>query len=401
MKRRILFVMESLRIGGAEKSLVTILSRLSQEPEWEIELLLFQPSGDFISYLPRNVRLLRLPEAAMRMFGDPKLLFDDLLFFLRCGQPHLAFARLAYFVCLAWHKCILRREYIGWRWIRKAMSQLPGRYDTAISFLEKKTAYFVIERVNAAKKIVWIHIDYRHIEYDAKLDQWAFALADKLVAVSAACRERLLELFHLPPEKVCVIPNMVDRALIRSMSLESTAISPVEGRLVLATVARLTAQKGIDIAVDACAALKRSGVSVLWLVVGDGEEYLPLQRKIAACGLSGDMLLLGAKSNPYPYMRLADIYVQPSRFEGFGITIAEAKALEKPIIAADIPAFHELLQNRQNALLVPLDGASIAEAIQELHQDSEMRSRFIKTLGAETDEPGSSPYQAIRELLAS
>ncbi|WP_172473158.1 glycosyltransferase, partial [Thomasclavelia cocleata] len=118
-------------------------------------------------------------------------------------------------------------------------------------------------------------------------------------------------------------------------------------------------------------------------VIGEGNQRQLLEDKIRKNKLEDIFILLGAKSNPYPYFKACDIYIQPSRFEGFGITIAEAKMFNKPIVATNFDAVRLQITNNINGLIVDLTPESIAYGIQKMINDNGYRNNIIENLKQE------------------
>lgn len=338
MKKKLLFVMESLGIGGAEKSLVTLLSELDYS-KYEVDLFLFNFCGEFKALLPKQVRVIEAP-MDFKVFNNNPI--KALKYFLLNKKYKLLYYKLIELFILLFNRFVLHREYIGWNFINKSVDRLNKKYDTAIGFMEKKSIYFTIDKVNADKKIGWIHTDYSKIQYNKKLDNEYLKKMDKIVAVSDHCKEALDNVFPELRNKTIVIENMISPLIINKMAKEKVVeIEKQKDEIIICTVARLTAAKGIDIAIECCKRIIDKGLKIRWIVIGDGEERSKLEKLIINYGLQDIFLLLGSKSNPYKYMRMCDIYVQPSIWEGFGITVSEAKVLCKPILVNNIPEFKQ------------------------------------------------------------
>lgn len=361
MKKKLLFVMESLRIGGAEKSLVTLLSQFDYS-KYEVDLFLFSPKGEFVDLLPAEVNLLEVPEDFKNYISSPK---EALRLLYRNKKWNLLFLKMIELSILSVNKFILKKEYIGWKYIKQSIKTLPKEYDAAIGFLEKKSIYFTVDQVKAKKKIGWIHIDYEKIEHNHRVDYKYFGNLNKIITVSQHCKDVLVNEFPTYKNKVEVIQNIISPQLIQEMSNQSiNDLSHIKDYPIICTVCRLTIQKGVDIAIECCEQLVKRGLTFKWIVVGDGSEKTALQNMIEEKNLNNFFEIVGAKSNPYPYMRLCDIYVQPSRWEGFGITVAEAKVLAKPILANAIPEFIEQLEHQKTGILY----RSFDEMVSELEK---------------------------------
>ncbi|MDU4892493.1 MAG: glycosyltransferase [Clostridium sp.] len=348
MKKRLLFVMESLGIGGAEKSLVTILAQLDYS-KYEVDLFLFQQMGEFSKLVPKEVNIIQVP-IRFKMFMENPV--DSLNILIKHKDIRLIILKFIELINLSFYRFILKKEYIGWRFIRKAIESLPKEYDIAIGFMEKKSIYFVVDKVKAKKKIGWIHTDYEKVEHSHKLDNMYFENLDNIVVVSEHGKEVLCKAFPKIKLKLSVIKNMVSPRLIKEMSNESIENLDINsGTNVICTVGRLIEAKGIDIAIECGAKLNQDNINFKWIVIGEGSERNRLQNMINERHLEDKFILLGSRANPYPYINMADVYVQPSRYEGFGITVTEAKILNKPIIVSNIPEFLEQIEDNKTGMI--------------------------------------------------
>ncbi len=168
----------------------------------------------------------------------------------------------------------------------------------------------------------------------------------------------------------------------------------------LVTVGRLHYQKAFDIAIDACARLIADGYPVRWYVLGEGAEREALEKQIRDRNLEDTFLLPGAVSNPYPYLRQADLYVHATRFEGKSIAIEEAQILQKPIVASDCTGNREQIQNGVDGILFPLSVDNLVQAIETVLDDPSLRERLSRNLASKTfDHPDQ--LRNLTQLLES
>ncbi|NLF02178.1 MAG: glycosyltransferase family 4 protein, partial [Anaerolineales bacterium] len=135
-----------------------------------------------------------------------------------------------------------------------------------------------------------------------------------------------------------------------------------------------------------------------WYAVGGGPLRESLEGKIDQLGLHGVFVLLGEQSNPYPFYAQADLYVQPSRYEGFGITLTEAKAFGLPVVATDCPTFMEQIVDGRNGLLAPQNARALAYAIASLMDDGALRLSMSRELALE-DYDRLSEIEKLYELI--
>lgn len=348
MNKKLLFVMESLGIGGAEKSLVTLLSQLDYS-KYDVDLFLFYPKGEFMDLIPKEVNLIDIPEDFNNFILNPK---ESLKYLIKRKKFKLLIYKIIWLLNLSFNKFILNKEYIGWNIIKKSVKPIEKEYDVAIGFLEKKSIYFTVDKVKAKKKVGWIHTDYKKIEFNYKVDNYYLGKLDKVITVSKPCKRSLIDVFPTIKYKTTVVPNMISEKLINKMASDKINDLKInDNEIAICTVGRLTPAKGYDIAIECCEQLIKKGLKFKWIVVGDGSERDKLQKMINEKGLKDIFILIGSRSNPYPYMKMCDIYVQPSRWEGFGITVAEAKILKKPIVVSNIPELVEQIEDGKTGVV--------------------------------------------------
>lgn len=156
--------------------------------------------------------------------------------------------------------------------------------------------------------------------------------------------------------------------IIKSMAEEPADLPPLHGT-VLTTVGRLVKQKGYDIAIEAAHILKERGADFTWMVCGEGPERKMLEEKIGQYGLQKDFIPLGVQANPYPYMKAGDIYVQTSRFEGYCLTLTEARILNRPCVATNFDVVYDQMVQGENGLVVEMTPEAVAEGILRLMRD--------------------------------
>lgn len=346
-KKKVLFIMESLGIGGAEKSLLTILNLLDYE-RYEVDLFLFSHTGDFINMIPKEVNLLEESEnykifkqsrklAPFRFLGKMKFknFYHSSLYLVKCA------------IC----KLTGRKLYTGWKHVSNFFENIQKEYDTSVAFLERKTIYFNVDKVKSKNKIGFIHNDYSIYPYEDKLDRVYFKEYNHIATVSDHCKDVLMKIFPEYKEKFLVIKNMVSEQMIKKLAQEKIDGFVADDNVNnIVSVGRLVKQKGFDRAIEISKELVKRNIDFKWYIVGEGEERANLTNIINSNNLNEKIILVGADTNPYRWMNIADIYVQPSRFEGYGITVAEAMALGKKIIASNIPEFRELLGEGSESL---------------------------------------------------
>jgi glycosyltransferase involved in cell wall biosynthesis len=148
----------------------------------------------------------------------------------------------------------------------------------------------------------------------------------------------------------------------------------------IVTVARLVDEKGVFFALEACKILIGQGYDISWFLIGNGPLYEELKKKSMELGIENNFFLLGEKENPYPYMGLCDIYVQPSKTEAHCVAVEEAIALACPIVVTDIPSFRNQIQNGETGVIANASSTGIAEEIKNLLDSIQFRERLSENL---------------------
>lgn len=371
MKKKLLFVLPSLVSGGAEKSLVSLLQTIDPS-RYDVDLFLFRREGLFLPLVPPFVRVTDAGETYTVFDGGAT---DAVLYFLKRGKIVTALRRVLY--GRAQRLPEERRVSVSWKYLSRMLPHLSG-YDAAVGYLEGTSTYFVLDNVKAKQKLSFLHTDYDRIAVQKNMDARYYARLDLLFGVSDVCTQKAEAYFPFLRGKTRTMHNIISAELIRKMSDEPCDL-PTDVPAVL-TVARLSPPKGIDLAVQACAALQKRGVTFRWYHIGAGELRAQIEEQIRSEGAEDTFILLGERSNPYSYMRACTVYVQPSRFEGKSIAVDEAKALCKPIVVTDFGTVRDQITDGVNGRIVPQTAEGLADAIEALLTDGARRQTFCENL---------------------
>lgn len=375
MKKKLLFIQPSMQFGGAEKSLQTLLCLLDYE-QYDVDLLLFRPEGEFLKLLPKEVRLLPLPADA-QTFAQP--IVPACLSFLKQGKVSLALDRLRFSKAVRKDGSVRMREQYGWQYQKRAFGTLSDNYDAAIAYLEGSPIYFCADCVKAKRKIAYIHSDYSKLQMNRDFDSAYFEKMDALVVVSEECAAALQQVFPQYADKVHIVENIIAPAVLRRNAEEPADFGDDYDGLRLLTIGRLDAPKGIDLGLQACAKLADKA-DFRWYVLGEGPEREKLEQMIRDNHLENRFILLGTRLNPYPYLRACDVYVQPSRFEGKSIALEEAKCLGKPILTTAFTTVADQITDGVNGSVAEISAERIAERLFALISCAEIRQKYTDAL---------------------
>lgn len=374
MKKNILFIINNLHCGGAEKALISLLESLDYS-KVNVDLYLFKHEGLFLSKVPQKVTLLNEP-SYYKLFDMP--IKKALTSAITRGKTKLAFNRLKSGIIFKSEKNKAKCEQRVWKYIRRSLEEVDKEYDLAVGYLEKSPVYFCIDKVKAKIKVGFIHNDYKELGMDPRYDQKYFNKLDWIYTVSKECANVLRQTFPHFKQKIRVMHNILSTKVIQSMAEGEIKISD-EG-IMICSVGRLNSQKGFDLAIGACKRLVDEGINIKWYVVGEGDERKNLEKLIHEKKLKENFFLLGIKENPYPFVKAAEIYVHPSRFEGKSIAIDEAKILIKPIIVTNFSTAIDQIEHEHNGLIVGMQEESISEGIKRLLTDKKLKNELIDNL---------------------
>lgn len=393
VKKKLLFVIPSLSAGGAEKSLVNLLSTMDAS-RYSVDLFMLSHEGLFRKQLPEWVRI--LPKNT-ELVDFQKPLLSSFLSFIKKGKFLLAKSRLQFFLKNQFIQNKGIAEQYSWPYLRIACTTLPDEYDAAIGFLEKTSNYFVVDRVRAKKKIGFIHNDYQQLALDKHIDEPYFKELTSVATVSEECVEVLKEEFPQLKNKFKLVPNIVSSRLIHGLSGEySIDLHPNE----MVSIGRLHSQKGFDLAIEAARILKDKNISFHWSIIGEGSEREFLQQMIDRYQLQHHVSLIGLRDNPYPYIKAAKVFVQSSRYEGKSIAVDEAKILAKPIVLTNFSTAKDQIEHSVNGLIVEMTPEAIAEGILKYLEDSSFAEKVSAQLASGnfgTEHEIEKFYQLINE----
>ncbi len=365
MRSKLLFVIDSLGCGGAEKSLVSLLPLLNKE-KYEIHLWMIHRGGVFEKLVPGNVIIEKTPASADNNWYKKRL------------------AQLRYSILFRWNSFTKKKEHRAetlWKCTGN-LQQVPSEeFDVAIAYQQGLPTYLVASKVRARKKIAWVNVNIFNAGYSADFNSVFYDKMDFIVPVSKDLETILLETYPQFSRRYVCIYDILNPELIRRNANEPIPEQELFNKSVtLVTVGRLAVQKNYLLAVEAAKILNEKGIDFRWIFVGEGSERPHIEQRIAQYGLEQRVVLLGLRTNPYPYMKHCSVYVQTSSFEGFGLTIAEAKILGKPVVSTDFDVVHDQIVHGQNGLIAEMTATSVAEQIIKILTDESLLNHIIENV---------------------
>lgn len=363
-----------MEIGGAERSFIGLAEALSSEKA-EINLFLYQQKGEFLKDLPTQVKL--LPEIpTYRAYTEP------ILTLLKHGKIHLAATRLLAKLAVRLYG-VFSKEPVGtWtymqyisKFLQPFLPRIPGEYNLAVQYLG--VADTLVNKVTAESKAAWNHTDYTAQHANYKLDTFVYERVNFIVSVSENCTEVFKKIYPRFSRKAVTIENCLARDLIERRSLlPANGMHREAGETILLSVGRFCEAKNFEAIPKICIALLKQGLSVRWYILGYGDREKQLRDAVQDMHMEDFVIFLGKKENPYPYMRLCDIYVQPSLYEGKCVAVREAQLLGKPVVIADFPTAHSQLKNNTNGIIAPKDPQRFAAVLAGLIRDKTKQEKL-------------------------
>lgn len=382
MKARIFIAMHYMEIGGAETALVGLLNALDPA-RVDVDLFLYDHRGEMMQFIPEWVNLLpQIPKYSV--------LERPIVELVKRGFWGIAAARL-------WAKWLSQKAYKrsgstlenngGLDKMSKCTTPLLPRinqsvtYDLAISFLTPHR--IVAEKVKAKKKIAWIHTDYTRVWVDAEDELKVWQKYDYVASISGDVTNTFLQVFPSLAPKIVEIENILSPSFVRKRAELQDVDKEIrhEGTITLLSVGRFSDAKNYDNVPDICKRLiNETKLNIKWYIIGYGGDEALIRKKIKEAGMEEHVILLGKRSNPYPYIKACDIYVQPSRYEGKSVTVREAQMLCKPVVVTNYPTAPSQIRSDVDGVIVPMDNEGCANGLAEVICDKPLQERIIAHL---------------------
>lgn len=375
LSKRILFLSETLNVGGAEKALVNIFKRYSHV---NIDLMLISGTGGFLN------EIIGIKDLKLRFYTGPSKSIVKSIF-------NAFKIKLLY------------------KWLPASISgnYLCRGYDVVVAFCEGFLTKWVAASTVSCKKIAWVHTDMINndwpittgVFHSVEEEKDAYQKFDHVVAVSNVVSEGMKSKFGI--NNISTIYNLLDPDIIKKAGVGEN--NRLKFRLNLVSVGRLEKVKGYDNLINAIGSLsKQQGLDISLTLIGGGSQRYELEKLAEELNISNRIFFAGSQPNPYPYIKAADVYVCSSLQEGFNVAILEAMTLGKPIITTDSAGPREILDGGKYGILVDnnvhglVDGISLVYSVGGLaNKFSEISTRRAKEFSSEEQ------IKKINELIAN
>lgn len=339
IKKKIIFGITSLTLGGAERVLVDISNKLCDT--YDVTIFSIYDNGELKKELNSDIHFKALYNCRYDELSSMKKMWSPIRILL--------FAKAIY------------KKYI------------KGDYDVEVSFLEGPITRLFSQKNNTSKKIVWVHNDIKYVfgnNFKSKLkkliDKKIYKRYDDIVFVSKENMKSFQETYtDIDKSKMSVIYNYIDSDLVKKKADEYTTELKDCKNIKFVTVCRLVEQKAIDRLIRVHKRIIDDGLMHEFFIIGDGPERSKLEQLIKENKVESTFHLLGKKENPYPYIKEADYFCLLSYFEGYGMVLEEAKILNKKIIITDTAA-KEALEGYRGFVLIDNNDESIYNVLSQI-----------------------------------
>ncbi len=347
-------------VGGVEKAFLGLLSVIPLD-QYEVHVGLVNRKGGYLSYLPKEVQIheISIYQKYWRSINEPPIHSINSLL----THGHIIDALV--YALLYIHFKLSNNRYWFYKYILRNEPVSEHEYDMAVAFAgpAQMVDYYICEKIKAPIKCGWIHFDVSKFGIDKEMIRQLYKDYKKVFVVSQTGKEVFDQTFPELKEKTEVFYNIISPQQVRKLSHEGHSFDDVfEGKRIL-TVGRVSEEKGQRFAIEALKLLIDNGYNVKWYFVGDGKDKLYCEDFSKQLGISNRVDFLGTQINPYAFMRDCDVYMQPSRHEGFCITLAEALCFRNPIVATDFTGAKEQLQQRPNGIVTGMSAKEMAMGV--------------------------------------
>lgn len=365
--------MATMDSGGIEKAAVSLLRALPQD-DFDVHLILNQKKGVFLKLVPDWVRVSELNKSEKYIkrvqLGDKKWLIYSLIHF-DFVSAFLTLKHAVYSKFTTLDRSIISRI----KQLSKEITYPEEEYDFVLAYSNNEQLYQAVNYYNTSRVVTWMHRDIL-LEREYTPDYaFLYEKCDRIFGVSKKVVSDFVKCLPQFTNRTFLHYNIIDQELGLELAKGKNVDRP-QKKWWIATVGRLTEIKGMDIVPEVALKLKKAGIDFAWSIIGKGYLTPYLKNKIKEYGLETNLILEGEKENPYPYYSGCDIYVQPSRTEGYCISLAEARMFYKPVVVTDFSGAREQLEDGDFGKIVPFGVDSLAQGIIEVIENPELRAYY-------------------------
>lgn len=353
---KILFVYPTMMMGGSTTSLLSILNNIDYN-KYSVDLALIYHKGEYFHDIPSQVNLL-----------PPIYKYQNKI--IRNLRRYTSFK----YVQAKIKSKILMKKHDYWYGLRYFENNdvnferdIDGEYDAAVGFIEGWSNIYILNHVKAIKKIGWIHVDYIKSGIHAELDYATFGKLDKIIVVSQECLKAFNKCFPNYQNKTMIIENILSNESIRKLSDEDIDDFKLNKAMInFVTVCRIDFRsKGLDRIIHILSTYKSETLlnRFCWYIIGDGPDFNVLREMVMSNKLQDKVILLGQKTNPFPYIKNMDMFLLPSHYEGKPMAVTEAMMLGVPPFVTNYSSAKEQIKNEYDGIIVENNDQAIYQGL--------------------------------------
>lgn len=375
MKKKILFVYDSMMTGGTSTALLSLINTIDRS-KYEISLLLYTNSGELMEEIPEFVRVLNpaYKESKIASSGQRKIVKTILN-----GRVFLALKSLCKYKNTPKGNFRHILMHYGMAAQVSLSRTIEEQFDYAIGFMEGwSNEYVASSKINATKKYVWIHPQYKSCYLIPEIDRKTFERVDGIALISENCLEQFFEFFPEYEKKTYVVPNIMSSQLVHQKA-DKEDVTLKKAKINFCTVCRCDIKvKGLDRLLKAFYELKKEGLAadVLWHLIGGGGEFEQFKQAVEDLEMEDTIILYGNKLNPLPYLRHMDVFILASRYEGKPVSVTEAQILGTPCLVTNYESATSQVQHQRNGMIMENTDESIYETIKTVIQNPSLLSEW-------------------------
>ena len=383
--KKIIIVNNNMKVGGVQKSLYNLL--WSIEGQYDVTLCLFQKNGAYMNCLPPSVKVVEVC-GPYRYLG------------LSQGECR-GVDSLKRGTLVALSRVFGRKKILSG--VKCRLAELEEVYDVAISFLHNgrpKSFYggtqdFVLHCVKAKQKIAFLHGDYRNCGADNQDNNRQIAEFDRIAACSDGCRRALLTVLPQLKDKCMTVRNFHRFDEIYGMAADHPVTYEDPSSVHILMVSRLSHEKGIDRAIRAVACVNGKGIVAYLHLVGDGGMRESLQMLANELGISDRVVFHGEQSNPYRYMKNADLLLMTSYHEAAPMVIDEARAVGLPVLTTETTSSHEMVTEVGCGLVCENSQSALETALERVLREKDLSHQTLDTRLMATNDTAMTQWNLL------
>lgn len=355
--------------GGVSKSMSSLLNVIDTEL-YDVDVLITNPSGVFMELIPNKINIISDKKTQYLFSSFP----GNLKLLLQNGYFIAFILRLLVGLTMK-----INKGYGGWI-LSRMICKIDKKYDLAIDYNGQHQLYYLVDFINAKKKVSFFHSDYSQWDYYYAMDKKYYSKVDRVFTISEICVSSLKKYFPKVESKIELFENISSPTIIQKLSKQEEVTLHENSIL---SVGHLSKQKGTPLAFKVAKELKAKGIKFKWYFIGKNSNDLDYKALAKEYDIEDEIEFLGILVNPYPYLKATKIVTHLSEFEGRSIALDEAKILEKPIIVTRFSTVLDQFQDKYNATICNFNAVEIANSIEELFNNQELCNKYSSNLSFE------------------